>query len=343
MVVALAIFLLAGEALARALHIVDRLNGYGRHLYAPGPEPELPYLLRPGVRTTFFGTPVRVNGLGLRGPEMDSIPRPGVRRLLVVGDSVVFGQGLAEEETVANVLARRLDGAGGAPWEVVNAGVPGYDAVAEARWLARFGPGLHPAAVVVCTSLNDYDVAPRYAPTGVLVHDDPARQPPALVDRSEFLTLLRWAASYARGRLWWQMMARLEQQKGDTPATGEGGLDQLVERMHLEFYHHPEPAYWNRLRGAFLELAGLAAAQGFPLLVAVLPESYQVGVPSPDLTPQERLLALCRETHLDCVDLQPAFAAAGGQLFSNVQHPNARGHAVAAAAIADALASQRHQ
>ena len=111
------------------------------------------------------------------------MPRPGVHRILVVGDSVVFGQGLAEEDTVAGVLARRLDAAGDATWEVINAGVPGYDAVAEARWLARVGTGLHPEVVVVCTSLNDYDVAPRYTPTGILVHDDPERQPPGLGER----------------------------------------------------------------------------------------------------------------------------------------------------------------
>jgi hypothetical protein len=76
------------------------------------------------------------------------------------------------------------------------------------------------------------------------------------------------------------------------------------------------------------------------LLVAIFPESYQVGVGTPDLTPQHRLLALCAEARVACLDLQPAFAAAGGDLFQDTQHPNARGHAVAADAIAAALASR---
>jgi hypothetical protein len=79
------------------------------------------------------------------------------------------------------------------------------------------------------------------------------------------------------------------------------------------------------------------SAAGVVLLVAIFPESFQVGVDDPDLSPQRRLLALCDELRLDCLDLQPAFERAGGQLFADVSHPNAAGHAVAAAAIASRL------
>jgi hypothetical protein len=213
--------------------------------------------------------------------------------------------------------------------------------VAEARWLERFGLGLHPELVVVCTSLNDYDVAPRYTPTGILAHDDPARHAPGVLERSEFLTLLRWTAAWARGHLWWQLMAHVEDQTGPGGPNAQvaAGLVEWVERTHLGFYHQPDPAYWARLRGAYLDFGRLTRDHRIRLLVAILPESYQVGVPAPDLTPQQRLLGLCREARLRCLDLQPVFAAAGGELFADAPHPNGRGHAVAAAAIAETLGS----
>jgi hypothetical protein len=77
-----------------------------------------------------------------------------------------------------------------------------------------------------------------------------------------------------------------------------------------------------------------------PLLLAIFPESYQVGIAEPDLTPQRRLGALCDEVGVRCLDLQPAFAAVGGDLFADVSHPNAAGQAVAAVAIAGALAAE---
>jgi lysophospholipase L1-like esterase len=331
---AAAIFLAAGELLARALDVVDRLNGYNRLVFRAGPGVDLPYLLRPAVATTVFGTPVRVNRMGLRGPEVDPRPLPGVHRVLVLGDSVVFGQGVAEDEALPAELERRLDAVKAGAYEVLNGAVPGYDAVAEARFLEASGLALDPESVVVGTSLNDYDVAPQYSPLGILTRKELDRRRPDLVDRSEVLTLLRWLAGALRGTLGYQLLAR--QPSG--AATDDGhGLARLVEQTHLRFYHDPDPAEWERLRAAYADFGSLAAAHHLRLLVAIFPESYQVGRPDPDLTPQRRLLELCLEVHLRCLDLQPAFAAEGGELFIDVQHPNPRGLAVAAAAIAAML------
>jgi hypothetical protein len=126
---------------------------------------------------------------------------------------------------------------------------------------------------------------------------------------------------------------------GPPPAVTETdrGIARLVEGIHLGFYHDPEPASWNRLRGAYRDFARLAAARRLPLIVAIFPESYQVGRSDPDLVPQRRLLEVCDEAGLRCLDLQPIFAAAGEDLFTDTQHPNARGHALAAQAIARTL------
>jgi hypothetical protein len=146
--------------------VVDRLNGYSRLLYARSPVPMLPYGLRPGVETMLLGVPVNVNAQGFRGSAVASSPGP--RRLLVLGDSVVFGLGVGDDETLPAVLRRRLGGAA----EAVNLGVPGYDTAVEVEQLAAVGLALRPSAVVVGVSLNDYDVVPSYTALGVLARND---------------------------------------------------------------------------------------------------------------------------------------------------------------------------
>jgi len=343
LLVALAIFLVAGELLARALDVVDRLNGYSRVLFTRGPGPDLPYVLRAGLDTAFLGTDVRVNRLGFRGPEVAATPAPGVRRVLVLGDSVVFGQGIPDDDTVARALERQLNAARAGTFEVINGGVPGYDTVAEARLLEDRGLRLRPEIVVVGISLNDYDVAPVYNALGFLARKQLGERAPTLVERSEFLTLLRWLWGYLRGTLWYQAVDRAAEAERARATTGGpaadplAGLARLVETEHLRFYREPTPAHWDRFRRALVDLRRLAETHGVRLLAVIFPEGYQLDVAEPDLTPQRRLIEACIEAGVTCVDLRPAFVADGGNLFTDVQHPNARGHAVAATAIARAL------
>jgi hypothetical protein len=70
--------------------------------------------------------PVRINALGLRGPEL-ALDRAGdAGRVLVFGDSYVFGVGVAEDELLTTHLARLLAPHFPSGIEVVNLGVAGY-------------------------------------------------------------------------------------------------------------------------------------------------------------------------------------------------------------------------
>jgi len=339
--VAAIVFLVAGELLARSTGILDRLNGYTRSLYAPGPDADLPYVLRPGVTTRLRGVDVATNALGFRGPDVAPMPAPETSRIAVLGDSVAFGQELPQDRTLASQLEAQLEAAGLAV-EVVNLGVPGYDTVSAVRLFESLGLGLGPRAVVLALSLNDHDVTPQYSPFGILVRKELERRAPELTDHSEFLTLLRWTWRWMRGELAVQMMraseARHEGPPGAPPAfVNAPAVVASVRDQRLAFYRDPPAAYWDRMRAALAQLGRVCDAHGLALVVAIFPESYQIGTGAPDLVPQRRLADACREAGIPCLDLQPAFARAGGFLFHDVSHPNAAGHAVAAAEIAGAL------
>lgn len=87
----------------------------------------------------------RHNGLGLRGASPDDRPR-----VLVVGDSYIYGTGLQDTETIPSQLENLLPG-----YQVVNAGLPGDNAVGALQRAVHFMDVLEPRAVVVGFVSND--------------------------------------------------------------------------------------------------------------------------------------------------------------------------------------------
>jgi len=127
------------------------------------PDGLLGYSLRPGaVAQQELGgqvTEVRVNALGLRGPEAASAPSPGRPRVLVLGDSFAFGFGVAEGETVRDRLEADL-AARGVPAEVLGAGVPGWSLDHQLVFLRSRGFALRPDLIVLVVCENDpWDLA----------------------------------------------------------------------------------------------------------------------------------------------------------------------------------------
>jgi lysophospholipase L1-like esterase len=100
---------------------------------------------------------VRLNGLGLRGREVEEPKPAGVRRVLVLGDSFAFGVGVDEAHVFSSALDRRLNAALPGVHEVVNLGVAGYSTDQELLLLQRLGPRLSPDLLVLVVCDNDLD------------------------------------------------------------------------------------------------------------------------------------------------------------------------------------------
>ena len=331
----LAVFFATGEIVSRSLDLVDRLNGFPRRLFVATDDPHLPYLLRPGVDTSVRGVPVRVNALGLRGPEATPEPAAGVHRVLALGDSATFGEYLTVDEAFPAVLEHELVARTGQRWEVLNAGVEGYNTEAELAFLTTRGLALRPEAVVVGFNLNDFDRAPVLGPLGVLTSDQTARlSSRSLANRSEFYLLLRFFTASV-GHL---VHGQPAVQALPAPTAGErfSTFDLAVSRQRKAYYRQPTDERWQGMVDALRGLGAVAAGHHLRLVVAVIPDGDQFG-PDADLTPQDRLRTVCAELGLDCVDLRPAFAAAGGALHVDTMHPNAAGQRLIADALADRL------
>lgn len=127
------------------------------------PDEELEYSFEPGyegrmVLPGIFDAAYRINGQGFRDDVDFEGEHPGKYRILLVGDSFVFGVGVALEETIGKHIERVLnnDADWGQPTEVVAIGAPGYGLDSYAALLERWVPRLSPDLIVVAMfSLND--------------------------------------------------------------------------------------------------------------------------------------------------------------------------------------------
>src|SRR5713101_7589063 len=62
-------------------------------------DPEMGHTLRPRQTAFTHDRPVQTNSLGLRDSEVGPEPRPGTLRVLALGDSQTFGNGLNLSDT----------------------------------------------------------------------------------------------------------------------------------------------------------------------------------------------------------------------------------------------------
>jgi hypothetical protein len=108
--------------------------------------PELGWDLKPHIR---YGG-VTSNSQRLRGQrEYAPEPPPGVRRVLCVGDSFVFGAGLTDEETMPAQLETALNVPAPGRWEVLNLAVSGYGTDQQYLRLLQLGFSYSPDIVVL--------------------------------------------------------------------------------------------------------------------------------------------------------------------------------------------------
>ena len=109
-----------------------------RYFKAMTPDPDFGYIHTPGYRAKLQGVDVIINSEGLRSPEFDTARPEGEKRLMILGDSVVFGWGAPQDSIFPAVLQDRLRGSG-RNWRVISAGVGSWNTRAEYEYLKKRG------------------------------------------------------------------------------------------------------------------------------------------------------------------------------------------------------------
>lgn len=288
-------------------------------------DPDLFWRVAPGItlgdeNRSVFG--VVSNAQGLR--EDHEIPPkvPGELRVLFVGDSCVFGLGVAWDETVAELseglLRERFPEL---PVECVNAGVPGYTAFQVERYLAVRGLELEPDLVVLGTGWNERTVWDARSDMEELAFRK-ATRPPAPLDRSRLCRLL-WSA--VRGR--------------SVPRSDDGARSRLTPEELTQVLERIQALLAARGVELFLIVPGGRANAERPDTRHVR-AAYQRALGRFAERDELRYLPGGEEARIDgvAIVLELAREHAPDELFSDPVHPTALTNAAMARALVERLA-----
>jgi lysophospholipase L1-like esterase len=293
-----------------------RLAGYrGLEMYRP--DQELGWVLEPDQHTiTRAGhLPVRINRDGFRDVPLERPKSRRTIRIFALGGSSTFGWGVAEHQAYHQVLERMLNDSARAArvpqrFEIVNAGVIGYNLWQAAHAMRRMAQRYQPDGFLVAYTFND-----AWNPVGTL---DPEQRQALLkgVRRKNFLrssALFNWLIDLRARRL--------------SERAGDGLDDQLATVQTADTAGSPaELAFYRaildsmvafadsaRLSLSFTVLAARGQERRWPRQAAMADAAAAAGIPA--------------------LDLIPVFGAASPDsvyLPQDGVHPTAQGHAIIA-------------
>lgn len=128
----------------------ERYRRMNETLYRRSDDPELIYEPVPGASVEMEYGVAAFNSAGMRD-DREHAPRSERRRVALLGDSLVWSEFVALEDS----LARRTEEELGEEWDVLAFGVTGYDTAQEARWYERAARPFAPDVVALVWCMND--------------------------------------------------------------------------------------------------------------------------------------------------------------------------------------------
>lgn len=282
-------------------------------------------LIEPGSHYEWQGIPVEINSHGLRGPETEYKKTSGTFRILNLGDSVAMGWGVREEETYGRRLEFLLNEQRGGDlrYEVINAGVPGWNLENALAYLQAEGLNYEPDLILLdLTIVNDI-----YGKSALQAQNRPASIEWLRANTYfwPFLTIqLRWLEARTQSR------ERIDVIDPPTRAESYFPLD-------------PEAERWTEVWNWVLAIHRLAIENDAHFVLILFPLEFQVLDESYSTLPQDLLTIRANEAGIPVLDLLPAYRQACREkpgsacqledryLFADVwMHPSAYGHSVTA-------------
>lgn len=331
--------LLVFELLLRVLPFESQTSDR-RGLHVARPDRLWLYGMRPGVEGTLpisGDVKYRVNADGFR----DSLylrPKPeNTFRVIVLGDSVAFGYGVAASATFAKRMEREIAASvPGRRVEILNLGVSGYNPYTQAQLLRDLGLAYEPDLVLVQFCINDlndptlhFDVQTRLHLGSIpdAAYPDPTtRRTDSAEPGAAYRGCRQSRICSLADDLWLSVTAETPDSAANraagAPVEGDAG---------------PE---WAWLEALYLEMAEFSRAAGAEFAVLAFPYPAQV-LSAGEHPVQRRLVALGERQGWTTVDPLERFRAAhraGTSLFLDWWHPTVAGHRLAAQEAVEALA-----
>jgi hypothetical protein len=260
---------------------------------------------------------MNINSLGFRDEEIPYQKEEGEIRILVLGDSVTWGDYLQAEEVFVERLEHYLSAVlDGRRVRVINAGVGDIGLREELDILVERGLSVQPDIVLVASSLNDG--RPPWGFPGELGGRGWLRRH-SLVAETLYrkLKLLRWVSQQGEARFQWVWMADLFDWKRDRES-----FLRLASYAKYDWGSAWEEQTWPVLQRSFERLRALSQEYEFSVFVLAFPVMYQVYAEFVEDFPQKTLRHLSEIQGFRYLDLLPMLRQARKQnLFFDHCHP----------------------
>lgn len=298
---------------------------------------KIPGIYEPGqevVRTLKKHLPhkVNINTLGYRGYDFPLVKPKGVKRILLAGDSFVFGEFVEEDETMPAQLELFLRArCRGAHVQVINAGLLGGTIKGEARLIER-GLVLDPDLVVLV--FHENDIADLSSPLWLDVARNRAAK--AQFPMSLIYPLMRDTAIWnfalqLRGKIRADRGAKAAQdsesgtKENSMKPAERGDANDFRETYRKELGNLRDLLWARDVAFMFVTFPGHHAMKGHESQLAVV--QWAEGTAENLSIPTLNLLGPLRDS----------LAPSAAYLLPWDGHPSAKGHSMAARAISDHL------
>ena len=260
----------------------------------------------PNSQAHLMGQDMKINSQGLRGPEIGA-PRAGIRRVVVLGDSMTVGWGAKEDETYPRVLEKMLN-ANGQRAEVINAGVGNYNTSMEVAWFLERGQAMKPDDVILGYYINDAEETPRMVE--------------GWLPRHSYLYVVLSSTWDAMERAW--------------------GWKPSYEQYYDDLYRDDNPG-WRQTQKSLETLIQTCQKNGIGLRVLLIPELHQVEGEYPFRFVHDRVRAIAARHDVAVLDLDGAFRGHDPKTLwvsPGDAHPNGVAHRIIAEQLFAAMQTE---
>jgi lysophospholipase L1-like esterase len=270
-------------------------------------------------KASFQGAAVHTNVLGLRGRSYLYAKSSNTRRVLILGDSFTFGQGVADDSAVFPALLERELAAElaarGQAIEVLNGGIPGSQTSHWVDLLAGVKGEFQPDVILIVFFLRD-----GTRTTSMTDFFGPIRD--RIVTRNRSSALYQGSYLY---RLMRDMMDRSTIAASYTKALNDG-----------YFGTGAQTGEWRIAQQNILRIAAVGRESGARVGLVIFPVLAELNKDYPFQAICDELMAFGRTNGIETLDLLPAFIGKNGPelwVSAQDQHPNAVAHRIAADAM----------
>ncbi|THJ19434.1 MAG: hypothetical protein CAF45_016225 [Nitrospira sp. CG24E] len=288
-------------------------------------DPLLGHVLTPEQHAFTHSFPVNTNSHGFRDREYPLIPSSGTVRILCLGDSLTFGDGVAVEDTYPKRLEAILQERGGHKFEVINAGVPSYDTWQEVTFFKAKGAQFDPRIVVLGFYGNDIVPRPEVIKTSLSGDGTLKRKGFGGVFPDEVVHILKGS------RLLLFLKDRIGKLVNSIRPSPEYHHQQaLLEGLSNDFLEQG----WEEVESSLKEMAELQPRHNFRFVIMSFPMAEQLLHEHPQAQYPARLKHIAEKLGIGFVDLQPAlkreFEGFGSLFIEWDGHPNPGAYRIAA-------------